>query len=137
MAFMAFGRIRMGATHARHLPTRALHCAGMDLLEEVLSSGDRRRIGRVAAREGALAALARTLHMRGLGGKAAPLLAALAADGTLLAALRALLGPGDYAALAVRPLGRHASGSERSLCRGKPCISSRCLLCKTSRVLLC
>lgn len=91
-------------------PTWALRCVGMDLLEEVLGSGDRRRIGRAAAREGALAALARTLHMRGLGGKAAPLLAALAADGTLLAALHALLGPGDYAALAVRPLSEAYKG---------------------------
>ena len=94
--------------------------AGMDLLEEVLSSGDKRRIGRAAAREGALAALARTLHMRGLGGKAAPLLAALAADGTLLAALRALLGPGDYAVLAVRScLTGRISALVWTLCSGK------------------
>ena len=116
------------------------HCAGMDLLEEVLGSGDRRRIGRAAAREGALAALARALHMRGLGGKAAPLLAALAADGTLLASLRALLGPGDYAALAVRPPGTRASGPERRPVPW-PCASMpRCRgtgPCRTCRVLLC
>ena len=77
---------------------------GMDLLEEILSSGDKRRIGRLAAREGALAALVRALHMRGLGAKAAPLLAALAADAALLAALRALLGAADFAALAALAL---------------------------------
>ena len=90
-----------------HVTLHAAHpsgVTGMDLLEEILGSGDKRRIGRLAAREGALAALVRALHMRGLGAKAAPLLAALAADAALLAALRALLGAADFAALAALAL---------------------------------
>ncbi len=92
--------------------------AGMDLLEEVLGSGDRRRVARLAAREGVLGALARTLHTRGLGGKAAPLLAALAADGALADALRALLGPGDYAALAAVALQEARAGDAAAAAAG-------------------
>jgi len=92
--------------------------AGMDLLEEVLGSGDRRRVARLAAREGVLGALARTLHTRGLGGKAAPLLAALAADAALADALRALLGPGDYAALAAVALQEARAGDAAAAAAG-------------------
>ncbi|KAK9917444.1 hypothetical protein WJX75_004438 [Coccomyxa subellipsoidea] len=71
----------------------------LDIMEEVLGSGDRRRYGRLMAREGALAALVHAAHVRGMGAKAMLVLATLAAEPELLHVLRALLQPQDYACL--------------------------------------
>ncbi|BDA50773.1 hypothetical protein COCOBI_16-4510 [Coccomyxa sp. Obi] len=71
----------------------------LDVMEEVLGSGDRRRYGRLMAREGALAALVRAAHVRGMGAKAMLVLATLAAEAEVLHVLRALLQPHDYACL--------------------------------------
>ncbi|KAK9841727.1 hypothetical protein WJX74_010945 [Apatococcus lobatus] len=73
---------------------------GMDIIEEMLSSPEGKKLGKLMAQEGALAALVRCMHLlQGLGSKVVLVLSSLAADPTILRVLRAILQPRDLACL--------------------------------------
>ncbi|KAK9861335.1 hypothetical protein WJX84_008151 [Apatococcus fuscideae] len=73
---------------------------GMDIIEEMLSSPEGKKLGKLIAQEGALAALVRCMHLlQGLGSKVVLVLSSLAADPTILRVLRAILQPRDLACL--------------------------------------
>ncbi|KAK9823285.1 hypothetical protein WJX72_001617 [[Myrmecia] bisecta] len=71
----------------------------LDIMEEMLVNGDRRKAGRSMAREGAISALVRAMQVKGLGGKVVLVLAALASDAAMLHVLRAVVTLGDVTCL--------------------------------------